>query len=725
MAGKSIDDILRQQAAQRQAQIQQQQAQERALNEQRERQRQDYLQRMRMFEALNTISPAAAASAAGGRIATQQVDFPELIGQSQLVTWADEVTDTWKIVVYNFTTGVLSDIIDTGLIYNSGNDWYNDTDYDHVQNKGFSAIYRNNVDYKYKIYFLNASGTLVANKDLDTNEDFQYTENAEIFLGLLNDVSTCYHFTGDNVRTHTFPDVDINLIEVDDSDNEDVTKDGSIIIEAPNGERYYIARPNGDLIEITDYLLGNNNFRTDYMSDYITSYKNGSIPEVDLEDRQIKIISQEGELKNQLNYGEGYFSIGSTTGYGDNCTYFSFNTDALSNYTKKIVSYDGDSNQFATLEFSGLSSSLFGMTNVEWDNPYSSIGNNLVISDYDRIGDDSLGFPTPYLLLHWLPKGATGFATHDVNLGTVSFIDGMGNFTSNRTFTHGENPLIMFGLTSSEIQIGFLTPTGFVTQSTGIQYASCSNIWGHNIGDKSFAVFDITDDSRVWQIYDENSIVAETTTTSSWEFGYNDRQAHRNGTLVVLDSSETSNSFIYTTEIGLTAGPTGIGEVYNRVEYANRTGLSLSEQVIVQFVPGQENNEYVLGFYLLRLSGLSEFVEFPFIGLSPSVYYQVSGNNRNVVIGEDIITFTLVNQDDDSYSNVLVYDKSDLSLISQLESNSINTRIYSDRCFIESTDGSEKTFTFAGKQGVETLVINQTSLDYESNDTVDRSDYYC
>ena len=714
MAGKSIDDILRQQAAQRQAEY----ARERAIYEQRERQRQDYLERIRMFEALNTISPAAAAAAAGGSGTTTVSDYPELIGQSQLVTWADESTGTWKIVVYNFTTGVLSDIIDTELI---GDDWNNNTGYNHVQNKGFSAIYRNSVDDKYKIYFLNASGTLVATKDLDTNEDFQYTENAEIFLGLLNDVSTCYHFTGDNVRTHTFPDVDINLIEVDDSDNEDVTKDGSIIIEAPSGERYYIARPNGDLVEITDYLLGNDNYRTDYMLDYIASYKNGYI---DLEDRQIKIISQEGELKNQLNYGEGYFSIGSTIGYGDNCTYFSFNTDELSNYTKKIVSYDGDSNQFATLEFPGLSSSLFGITNVEWDNPYSSIGNNLVVSDYDSIGTDSLGYITPYLLLHWLPKGATGFVTHDVNLGTVSFIDGMDDFSGDRTFTHGENPLIMFGLTSSEIQIGFLTPTGFVTQSTGIQYSSCSNIWGHNIGDKSFAIFDITDGSRVWQIYDENSIIEETTTTSSWEFGYNSRQAHRNGTLVVLDSGTTSNSFIYTTEIGLTAGPIGIGEVYNSVEYANRTGRSLSEQVIVQYVPGQEGNQYVSGFYLLRLSGLSEFVEFPFIGLSGSAYYQVVNNNRNVVIGEDIITFTLVNQDN-SYANVLVYDKSDLSLISELESDSINRRIYSDRCFIESTDGNETTLRFIGKQGVETLIINQTSLDYESNDAQDRSDYFC
>ena len=723
MSGKSIDDILRQQMAQRQAQIQAQQAQERAINEQRERQRQEYLERSRMFEALSNISTAAASAAAGGKVVTQQVDFPEVIGQSQLVTWKDEVTNTWKIVVYNFTTGVLSDIIDTELI---GDDWNNNTGYNHVQNKGFSAIYRNNVDDKYKIYFLNASGTLVGTKDLDTNEDFQYTENAQIFLGNLEEKATVHHFTGDNVRTHIF-DMDASDVEVDDGTAEDVAKDGSIIIEAPNNERFYNARPNGDLVEITDYLLGNNNFRTDYALDYISTYKNGSIaeyePDGDLEYREIKIISQEGELINQLNYGEGYFSILNQNTYGNDCTYWEFNIG--DDGEKKIVSYDGDSDQFVTLEFPE-SDFLFGISEEEWNNPYSSIGNNLVVATYDNLGGDSLGYITPYLILHWLPKGASEFITHDVNLGTVSYIDGMGTngFTDNRTFTQGENPLIMFGLTSSEIQIGFLTTTGFLTQSTGIQYASCSNIWGHNIGDKSFAIFDITDGSRVWQIYDENSIIEETTTTDSWEFGYNSRQAHRNGTLVVLDSGTTSNSFIYTTEVGLTAGPTGIGEVYNRVEYANRTGRSLSEQVIVQYIPGQENNEYVSGFYLLRLSGLSEFVEFPFIGLSPSVYYQVVDNNRNVVIGEDIITFTLVNQDN-SYDNVLVYDKSDLSLISELESDSINRRIYSDRCFIESTDGNETTLRFIGKQGVETLIINQTSLDYESNDAQDRSDYFC
>jgi hypothetical protein len=64
---KSIDDILRQQATQRQERIQAQQAQERVVNEQRERARQEYLQRMRLNERV--FNPSAAASSpvvAGG-----------------------------------------------------------------------------------------------------------------------------------------------------------------------------------------------------------------------------------------------------------------------------------------------------------------------------------------------------------------------------------------------------------------------------------------------------------------------------------------------------------------------------------------------------------------------------------------------------------------------------------------------------------------------------------
>lgn len=61
---KSIDEIIREQQARRQAEIERQRAQERALYEQRERQRQEYLNKNRIYESL--AAQSAASSAAGG-----------------------------------------------------------------------------------------------------------------------------------------------------------------------------------------------------------------------------------------------------------------------------------------------------------------------------------------------------------------------------------------------------------------------------------------------------------------------------------------------------------------------------------------------------------------------------------------------------------------------------------------------------------------------------------
>lgn len=61
---KSIDEIIREQQARRQAEIERQRAEERALYEQRERQRQEYLNKNRIYESL--AAQSAASSAAGG-----------------------------------------------------------------------------------------------------------------------------------------------------------------------------------------------------------------------------------------------------------------------------------------------------------------------------------------------------------------------------------------------------------------------------------------------------------------------------------------------------------------------------------------------------------------------------------------------------------------------------------------------------------------------------------
>ena len=70
---KSIDDILRQQALQRGAELQRQQSQERAIYEQRERQRQEYLKNIRIYESLASVSSTTAAGAGGGNLLLEYI----------------------------------------------------------------------------------------------------------------------------------------------------------------------------------------------------------------------------------------------------------------------------------------------------------------------------------------------------------------------------------------------------------------------------------------------------------------------------------------------------------------------------------------------------------------------------------------------------------------------------------------------------------------------------
>lgn len=716
MSGKSLNDIWSQMQSQRAAEQQRRIAQEKALYEQRERQRQDYLQKMRMYEKFSNINPAAAAVAGGGKKENikqeTNTDFPELIQQSILIHWVDVDSDEWKIVVYNYDTGVLSDIISTGLVYSGGSEWYLDREEYTVHNKGFTFVLRNGVTSKYKIFFINPDGTLVAVKDLDTNEDFQYTENSIIYLGLLNGVSTCYHYTGSNVRTHTFPDVDISLIEVDDASGEDVTRDGTILIEAPNNVTYYLGRPNGDLIDVTEYLGvgGTGNIRMDYNMSFITKYT---------DDRsKFRIVSEEG-VSNEYDLlaQHSIVNINSVIPYGQNCVFVDANDG---NFGRLFLSYDGDSNQFVPLTFSTQFDNYVKISYTELSYGYTSKpkpGAHISISNSNQVASDNLGYLSENLNLWWLPKGSTSFQNYNfgANIGTVSFIEGFGDFASQRTFSKGVNPIIMYSTgVPNDIMVGFMTTTGLVTQSTGVQYASCSNIWGSYIGESSFAVFDLDDGSRLWQIYGEDSILDETTTTTYWEWGSSNENVNRKGTLCVLDSADTTKSFIWTEQVGLQAGPTGYGRIYIDNQFARIDYESYSEQIITQYITGEEESQFVEGFHLLRLSGLSQRVLFQ--GLSPSNNWTVN----NAQVCKDILYFNLI-ENITGNGRVIIYKKSDLSLIYDYApgNNTFNSSIYDNRFYIVEDNAPSITYTLIGHMGVETFQINSNVYNQETNDFYD------
>jgi hypothetical protein len=662
-----------------------------------------------MYEANinNTVAAAAAAAGSGGGGGLKVIsEFPSVSGQSYIISWADTNDNLWKFVVYNFGTGQLYDTYTTDLV---GTDWSLNDDEKAVQSKGFSLIFNNNSDNTYRIYFVNAEGTLVGEKSLDTEEDFQYTERAIGYLGLLDEVSTLYHFDGDNVRTHTF-DVSIGSVEIDDGNNDDVTADGSIIVEAPNNQKYYIARTNGDLVEVSEYLTGLSSFRLDYNTNFIYSTFTSST---------IKVVSQEGSLVNTFDVTPfNMISLNESWLYGENCAVSEFDNGLD---TRLVVSYDGDSNQFVSLTFSSLNSYNIDLTKRNWNDNICSFGNNLLVSNYNQITSDNLGNVVTDLNIWWLPKGATEFNHIDLSsLGTASLILGNEDFTGNRSFSLGENPIFMYAqeAPNSEIIVGFLEESGFSTQSTGILAASCSNIWGHNIGEHSFAVFDV-DPYRIWQMYDNNSKVAETQTTGGWSWGDNSsRNSLRNGTLAVIDSEDTSNSFIYTTEIGLTAGPTGVGRVYNDDNYGSNTGISYEYQVITQYVPGQEVNQYVEGFYILSKSGLSNYVEM-FLGLSHSSNYTID----DYCIGSEMISFKFINGDT-GFNRYQVYNMSTLELIDDYDTGNSNTSYwpYDNRFYIEDDNGSGNVqIRLVSLSGFEVLNLDTTNFNREANDANDNN----
>lgn len=655
-----------------------------------------------MFESNLGVAQSPSAGAGAGGSGNRTLQVVGEFAQSYIITWVDTIDDLWKIAVFNFDTGKLSDIINTQLVCDNDDEWYLYDNYLHIQNGGFSISYKNDMTSKYKIFFINVNGNVHGIKDLDTNKDFEYTENAQGYLGELNSISTFYHFPNTGVYTHQFEGIDVGDIEINDGSEDDVTKDGSMVVEAPDNQNFYIARPNGDLIDITQYLSGVGNYLLDYNTDFIIAR---------ISNQNINVISQEGSLLTSIDLTPfGDTSPSTRTLFGENCAYY--NLDISGEDYRLMVVYDGDDNRFITSTYSIEDNIYRTYTERNWYEPYSSFGKSVVISSWDENSSNNIGRFSDNIELSWLPKGKDFFYKHTFEENTL-FILGHNNFSNNRTFTHGENPIVMFA-TESHIQVAFLTQNGLITESTGITASSCTNIWGHNIGEKTFAVFDITEDTnRIWQIYGTNSIEHEIITTDSWKWGSNNRYSNRNGTLVVIDGGVSySNSFFYTPQTGVQTLPVSVGKIYNERTHGNRTGISGDYQVVTK----TNNSDEVEGFYTVSRTGLSNYIDLLTI-LNASNYY--INNTFDVVIGDNIISFKF-SITSHSAKRVLVFNKFTLNLINDTDNIQPNEiRQFSDRTLIEVTNGNDTTLTFIHKSGVENLNITQSDLSYDSNDTYD------
>jgi len=269
----------------------------------------------------------------------------------------------------------------------------------------------------------------------------------------------------------------------------------------------------------------------------------------------------------------------------------------------------------------------------------------------------------------------------------------------------------MFADIDSEIIVGFLSPDGFLTQSTGIMAASCSNILGNPFGDNTYAVFDVGDD-RIWQIYGTNSIIEQTMTSLDWNIGDDiSDNLNTNGTLAVIDRILGTQSFIWTSEIGLTAGPTNSNIVLNRVKHGGRNELAGEHQVLLKYIDG---GEYPEGFNLVYKFGVSPFIEF-FPGLSPSSTYLLD----NYMIGSEMLSFYF-RDELTNFARIKNYRISDLVEINDydtgIDSNLIGVSLYNNRCIIVEDGGPTRNIKLVGVNGIEDFSVNVDSMSWRSND---------
>lgn len=661
-----------------------------------------------LLEVVTTTSTSSSSSVGAGGGGRKRNIKPEpitdVLGQSYLVTWVDSTDDIWRIAVYNYDTNTLNGPILTNLINNNDNEWYLYESWKHIQNKGFVITFGNADTNKYKLFFISTLGHIIDTGDLDNNEDFQYSENVGIYLGNVDGKGTVYHYTGYSVNKHTF-NITASDIEVDDAGYKDTTEDSTIIIEAPNNTNYFLGRPDGTLLDVTS-VLHNSTYDADYTIDYI--------PSVNINNYNINILSQNGTLLNTLDttsYGITY--LDNSYVYGDKRTFFDFDT----NTDKLTIVYDRNTNTFCSTsrQIYGLSPSnsfntVFSYSKKDWFRPISSDGKTLTIASYIQIEDKyTKAIECENVSISWLPGDSNEFLTEDLSsLGTIALSFGNGYYES-RTFTTGENPIIFYGATDSIMNVGFLTKNGMITESTGLSYSECTNILGHNIGEYTYALFDMGSERRVWQIYGSSSILHTFETTRFWEYGGNDNGSSINGTLAVVDTEEELNSFIFTSETGLTVGVTGIGLIRNDYGHGNRTGLSSGEQVIIKFKESYEANQYVDGFYILDVDGLSDYYKVP----DNELFYYYG----NAQVGKNVVTLLL--SESNTYSTrILTFSKSTKACVNDIdtEGNGI-IDITEDRCLWYTTSEGLSVAKFLSINGITTLNIQSGKLWYTMNDS--------
>lgn len=326
------------QKAQRAAEQQRRMAQESALHQERERLRQEYLQRNRMYERIGiNPSSSSAAGSGGGRLRQ-----PNVVSNSNQATlhWSfDSDNNILYYFVYNFGTNQLSEIKEVSLD--------NSPNTSPITEGGFFLQANNDSNSTTDMLFIDLNGTVIWQDSSDNISDVDI-ENFSKYVGAyyLKDGNwKLVVFDKDsNIKTFNFGE---NLIEGGGYSYDDVWSDGIVVAEyIGTVVRYYIINITeetktqfyevdndaGDYLGVIQYAYSNK----------ILTVKNNYVQEV---------FSSTGEKLAEFDaiteFATDEWYVGDFTFLDDNGSFLIFGYDVTNNdYT--LIFFSGSTNTFST-----------------------------------------------------------------------------------------------------------------------------------------------------------------------------------------------------------------------------------------------------------------------------------------------------------------------------------------------------------------------------------------
>ena len=696
MAGRSIEDILRQQEAQRQAEMQRQQAQERAIYEQRERQRQDYLERMRIYEAQNAFSAASAAGAGGGGLRNTTV--LSINGHTELIIFTTTDSGNWQYVILDFLAETISDIKDTGV---SSSD-----NYDHYQIDGAGYAF----EFDTKLIFINDNAEIISSVDNDI-----YTSRVrEGYYYALFRNGTLYQFDGKEVTTYTVP-------MGSDGTDFNLTKN-SIVITAYDANvtldvNVYLWNPT---IGVVNVWSGSNvDPGTDRFNGVVSDNNKSFIMVAEFDDvingwKKLNIYGDDGTTKSPLEITSFYNKLdnGYGTMFGDNkfeffnkgntSPVFYFNiydyyTDTWRTATHSKTNYNNDnaSNAYYQQQSSGYqyTSLSNGVFHLLYNGSSTQSAYNIDIYDYvDVVYSIDGGTHSTYTVNN------TGTANKGVDINDANRDGNMGN-----TLYVGKSLFLPMWLNDSKISLLCLTSTqstvinaGSTTGLTGTQGNNLIPGWNSGqryvsfrVGD-NFGVWLAYASSDVYKIYNQSgtNVISLTMSTST--------RLNYSGDVAVVTDDTTGIEYVFTeNSLSLGASPSS---------YATYSTLSIDEYgVKPDFTTGNTTTSLMMN---LKSDGTSR------IFTDSNVYDFATPAHSEYYLSPEYIL--LLNDGGSNY--VLYFYDWTGTLLANVDTGIVSGTSYSadlvsDRLYFSVIDGSTTTIYYFSPTKTDSISIENANID--------------